>query len=404
MKKILFLTFNYPYGHFGPSDLCSTKIMDALVKTGKFEVHNVSYSGTKKSYADINGVHLHMLGFPEKQHKRPDWLIRLLLLLKTPIYPYTQPLISKKVYRACVPVLQKENFDLVIAQCNPEESLRVGVWLKKNNLANKLVVIFWDSIYGKLPRRVIPKRFALRRQYKSENEIAKYTDVLISLYPLRAFHEEYGDVPNAIGKREYLGIPSVIRPEFRGESNYKYVIKQDEINCLYSGTIFRREYVTYLVELLNRTTIAERINLIFFCRGVGETDFEECRKNFRGTIQSSGWIPLNDLLSLYPMVDYFLSFPGNPTAIRSKVYEYMSYGKPLILLYDDDNDVNVSTFSKYPACIALDERCAVDGNAKKIEPYIIDNKKMQIPFEDVEELFPRDTVSYYVKLIDKIVR
>lgn len=40
MKKILFLSFSYPYGHFGPSDQCTMKIMDALVRTGKFEVHN----------------------------------------------------------------------------------------------------------------------------------------------------------------------------------------------------------------------------------------------------------------------------------------------------------------------------------------------------------------------------
>lgn len=403
MKKILFLAFNYPYGHFGPSDLCSTKIMDALVKTGKYEVHNISYSGTEKRYADINGVHLHMLGFPEKRHKRPDWLIRLLLLIKIPIYPYTQPLTNKKVYRACEPVLKKEHFDLVIAQCNSEENLCVGVWLKKNKLVNKLAVIFWDSIYGKLPRRVIPEGFAIRRQYKAENEIAKYADVLISLYPLRTFHEKYGDVPNATGKREYLGIPSVIRPEIRSGSNYKDVIKQDKINFLYSGTIFRREYVTYLVELLNKTTIAEKINLIFFSRGVSESDFDKCRKSFKGTIQTSGWIPLDDLLSLYPKIDYFMSFPGNPTAICSKVYEYMSYGKPLILLYDDNNDVNVSTFSKYPACIAIDERRAVDDNVEMTERYIIDSTNIQIPFEEVEELFPCDTVSAYIKLIDKII-
>ena len=51
MKKILFLSFAYPYGHFNPSDLCSTRIMKALVETGKYEVHCISCkSGTNNQY------------------------------------------------------------------------------------------------------------------------------------------------------------------------------------------------------------------------------------------------------------------------------------------------------------------------------------------------------------------
>ena len=400
MKKILFLAFNYPFGHFGPSDQCTTKIMQALSQTTQYEIHNVSYAGERQNYAIIDGVHIHKLGFPEKIHNRAKWLIRLLLVLKLPLYPFTKLFNCKKLYRACIPILKEDKYDIVVAQCNPEESVWAGTWLKKNGYANQLVVLFWDNIYGKLPRWMVLERFALRRQRKSENFIAKFADTLVSLYPIRDFHIKYGDVPNAIGKRVYLGIPSIAPPKPLHDSKYSYVIQNDKINILYSGTVFRSEYVAYLVELLNKTNCAEKINLIFFSRGVSVEDFSRFGNSFKGSIQTNGWIPIDELLALYSKMDYFLSFPGIPTAIRSKVFEYMSYGKPLLLLYDDDSDVNVSTFSRYPFCLSVDQRRSANDNSKIVETYLIENKGKYVNFNDVERLFPYDSISAYINLFN----
>jgi hypothetical protein len=404
MKKILFLSFEYPYGHFGASSQCSYRIMEAISQSKAYEVHNISYCGIKNNYRTIDGVQLHLLDFPERKRNCPRWIIQFFLFLKIPFFPFTKLFNCIKVYRACKSMLRNNSYDLVVAQCNPEESVWAGTWLKKNGYVDRLIVIFWDNVYGKLPRRVIPKGFALRRQRKAENEIAKYADSLVSLYPIKAFHEVYGDVPNAGMKRVYLGIPSITRPKAQGDSSYEHVIKLDKINILYSGTVFRKEYVSYFVDLLNRTSIADRINLIFFSQGVSDDVFAQFQKSFKGSVQYLGWIPINELLALYPKVDFFVSFPGVATAIRSKVYEYMSFGKPLILLFDDDNDVNVSTFSRYSAYIALDERQSVEENARRIEPYILGKLNVSIPFEEVEKVFPEDTAEAYVRLIEKLIQ
>lgn len=403
MSRILFLTFDYPYSHFGASDQCSVKLMEALSRSGKHEIHNISFDGKQKHYRDIKGVFLHILGFPEKMYSYPRWIIHLLLLLKLPFYPFTKYLHCRKTYHACVPILKKNHYDLVIAQCNPEESVWVGTWLKKAGLCSRIMVIFWDNIYGKLPRRFIPKQFAIHRQQIAENYIAKYADSIVSLYPLKTFHEKFGDVPNAARKRVYLGIPSIIRPYVFKESSFKNVIKDGMINMLFSGTVFRKEYVSYLIELINQTSVAEKVNLIFFCKGVDKEDLNTCQQLFKGTVFFSGWIPVEELLALYSRIDFFISFPGNPASICSKVYEYMSYGHPLILLYDDDTDVNVRTFSSYPAFIAVDERKNVTENSKAMERFIEQNKDTFVPFEKVEELFPYDSVSVYLQLIEEII-
>ena len=115
------------------------------------------------------------------------------------------------------------------------------------------------------------------------------------------------------------------------------------------------------------------------------------------------WIPVEQLLAIYPSVDFFISFPGNPTAIRSKVYDYMSYGKPIMLLYEDDQDVNVQTFSRYPASLSLDVRELANKNLYILERFFSESLGKEIPFETTEALFPDDSAKAYVSLIGKLL-
>lgn len=403
MKKILFLSFAYPYGHYNPSDQCSTRIMRALVDTGKYEVHNISCiskNDKPSSYPIIDGVTTHFLPFPEGKLFYTRWITHIRIFLLLPFYPIKHLWANWRYYRACKTFLKNTNYDLVIAQCNPEYSVIAGSLLKKNCYIDKLMVIFWDNFYGKLPRRFVPDSYAIRRQRKVESWIARYADSLVSLYPLKEFHEKYGDVNEAKGKRHYLGIPSIIQPTVNGESSYKDIIKEDMINILYSGTIFRAEYVKFLVHIMNETKYAKRINLIFFSRGVSESVFSELRASFKGTIHSSDWIPHKELLELYNHIDFFVSFPGLPSAIRSKVFEYMSYGKPLILLFDDVTDVNVTTFSRYPACLSVDDNTLTKDKVRAMESYLDEYRDKNIPFEQVLKLFPLDSARAYVDMID----
>lgn len=403
MNRILFLTYDYPYGHFGPSDNCSLRIMSALANTGKYEVHNISYSGNVANYPIDKGIITHSLPFPERKRSKSRLLIHLRLLVSIPIYPIVHLFSCYRLYRATRKLILGKHFELVVCQCNPEESLWTGTWLKKRGHIEKLMVIFWDNVYGKLPRRVIPQEFAICRQRKAESFVAKYADHLVSLYPIKAFHEKFGEIPQAIGKRTYLGIPSVICPKSLPVSNKREALVQGKINILYSGTIFRESYVEYLVDLLDTTPISKDINLIFFQRGISSSKWDEIKKKFKGSVYVSDWIPLEDLLALYPDVDFFMSYPGNPTSICSKLYEYVSYGKPLLILFDDDSDVNIATFSVYPVCCCIDVRRPIENHSFMVSGFIQANKGCCIPFEKTQSLFIKDSPYAYVNLIDNMM-
>ena len=402
-KKILFLSFNFPFGPFGPSTNCTARIMEALTKTGRYEIYNISYNGLINNYREINGINIETLPLqaPSVLCSRVKMVRRV--LHRFVFFPFTDYFFCRRVYRACKRLIADSQFDLVIAQCNPEESVWTGTWLKRAGIGKRLMVVFWDNIYGKMQFKFIPKRFAIWRQRKAENDIAKYSDLLVSLYPIKSFHEKFGDVSEAVSKRVYLGVPSIIRPRPLPESSYQDVIHPDKINILYSGTVFSFDYVRFVVDLFNESRFAKQINLIFFERGVDLNAIIAMRAEFQGGIEVNDWIPLNELLSVYPSVDFFMSFPGLLTAIRSKVYEYMSYGKPLLLLYDNDSDVNLKTFSRYPAYQAVDMRKPVSNQVQLIDSFIEINKKKIVPFEETELLFPDDSAQSYVRVIDALL-
>lgn len=405
MKKILFLSFPYPYAKFGPSTNCCVRIMKRLVESGKYEVHCFSYCDTygKKNFDEIPGVKLHIIPIKDPRRKESSrFMTHLKLFLKIPLYPFRFLISDFRHYRVCKKIIKKEQFDLVVSQCYSEQSMMTGVLLKKYGYIQKLMVIFWDNIYGMVPQRVIPKRFALQRQRVVESWIAKYADRLVSLYPIKQFHDKYGDVTSAKDKRVYLGIPSLIKPMQRPDSAFKDKIVDGKINVLYSGTIYNTEHLEYLIELLNTTSFAEKINFIVFCRGVGEEKADVLKKTFKGSLQIGGWIPLNDLMALYPLVDYFVSFPGNPNAIRSKVYEYMSYGKPILILYNNDSDVNKAVFSRYPASKMIDVRVPKNENTDGVNGFLAENHTL-IPFEITEELFRLDSPRAYFDEIERML-
>lgn len=405
MKKVLFLSFPYPYAKFGPSTNCSLRIMKCLVNSGRYEVHCCSYIGVdgKKNYEDVPQIVLHQIPIVDPRRKESSRLmVRIKRLLKLPIYPFRFLISDYHHYRVCREVLRKNQFDVVVSQCYSEQSLMTGVLLKKHGIAQKLMVIFWDDIYGMIPQKIIPKGFALRRQRKAESWIAKYADLLISLYPIKAFHEQYGDVPNAKGKRIYLGVPSLMPPQKVGESSYKHVIRNGKINILYSGTVYNMNHVEYFVRLLNKLENVSNINLILFSRGLSNDKASELKQMFHGSIQLSGWIPLNDLFALFPIVDCFVSFPGNPTSICSKVFEYMSYGKPVIVFYESDNDVNSKVFSKYSESLTVDLRKKISDNVTIVDDFM-SKKHNPVPFEITENLFKIDTPKIYLDKFDELL-
>lgn len=407
MKKILFLSFSYPYGHFGPSDNCTVRIMESLVRTGMYEVWDISYTPSNKdskpNYKTVEGVNLLYLPFAEKRTHHSYAIEHLLLLLKIPIYPLFSPISIWRHYKACKEILKNMQFDLVVSQCSPQDSVIVGTMLSMGGYIDKMMVLFWDNIYGRIPRKVIPKWFALYRSRKLENWIAKYANILVSPAPIKQFHDKYGEVEYGIGKRVYLEHPSIMPPMKNDVITVDKFVKHNKINVLYAGKVYHKEQLAYCIKLLGESSLAERINLILLTRGLSVADLDEMKKGFKGDVVMHGWIPIEELNAIYSKVDLCIAFSGYSTAVTSKVYEYMCYGIPILHFYDEDSDVTKYAISRFPFSLSLCIKNNDEKQLKSLNVFMNNCVGKKIPYEDVEKLFPDATGTAYVRVISGLV-
>lgn len=91
--------------------------------------------------------------------------------------------------------------------------------------------------------------------------------------------------------------------------------------------------------------ILNRCRLIFYSSGTGTKAVEECKQD---NIELYGWISRNELEEEYRKADVLVSIAEkNGKQMSSKIFDYMSFGKPIIHFYFSDDDVNVPWLNRY---------------------------------------------------------
>jgi hypothetical protein len=84
--------------------------------------------------------------------------------------------------------------------------------------------------------------------------------------------------------------------------------------------------------------------------------------------------------------------------ISSKIFEYMSTGKPVVHFYCRDDDPTLPYYEKYPAALLIDSRDETNENADKVASFLT-NPPDTVPFSQLEKLYPENKASYTVQVI-----
>ena len=93
----------------------------------------------------------------------------------------------------------------------------------------------------------------------------------------------------------------------------------------------------------------------------------------------------------------------NASLTPSKIFEYMSYGKPIISTFCVDNDTSAAYLRRYSCALLLDERDAdLDGAAERLRQFIFDNRYTLIPYGETEQRFYGNTPAAAVETLKKL--
>lgn len=417
MKKILFIMQWYPTVKSANS-ICDERIIESL-KKNKIEISCLTYKNYNQStYENINGVKVYRVKrgwlFNKYQKSRDQKginsriiktiryiILRIRQFLWIPIYPIIEPVITIKLIFKSRRLMKKEKFDLILAEHHGLDTLIAATVLKKENNKSLFIPILWDPLSGKEKPKYLRRTFFNKRIEKIEDFVFSYADKIIAMKSSESLLYKKNKNKPFYKKYVFLDIPRICRHDMNCKDiNF---IKKNMINIVFAGNLdgVNRNAVPIL-EYFNQCDIVSKLNMIFFCDGKGKQALSNYIKNFKGTIQVNNFISSNTLNQIYSNADFLLNIGGNnPSMVPSKIFEYMSYGKPIISTYYRDDDASILYLKRYPLSFCLDLR---KENYGQLNSFLSSNLETHISFDIVSSLFPENTGEAYGLLITKMLK
>lgn len=407
MKKILFVLAGF-YPNASANGICADKVMQKLISAG-FEVFCVCNQqiGTK-SEEIIRGVHvfripqLKYLLLYEKSRKKSE-LIRVCVSKIKKVIEFNRLHLSKRYfpisyktrfrnYMKTIDALYKQySIDAIIAINLPFDGVFAATKIKEKHNDIVFIPYFLDPFASSVRHKLIPDSIANKKALIAEKEVLEKANEII----VQNEHKGHFDFcySNEIkNKIIYLGAPLLTDLHNFNKSidtNHKYIIYAGVLDKVWRNPQF-------IFQVFNSI---KSLKLVMYVTG----DNGWVKKMAEGicNVEVKDPIPHEKLLGIMERASGFLNIGNSQLeAAPSKLFEYMSYCKPIISTYRVDADSSKKYMSQYPCGLLLDER----NQDYKVAADIIDNyflTQKRISFEEIRSIFWTNTPDAVVQCISK---
>lgn len=422
MKKVLFIIQSYPSNR-SANVLCDEKIMNTMRLTGQYDIHCLCYRFYGQPlYEELNGFKIHRVKRAKwwdlytyaRDRENDSLLCRIVVKLNRlymrvrqvcciPLYPNYEPLLARKMGSSAVRLQKHEAFDLVVAEHSGRDTLYAGQQLKKIFSAVKFIAILWDPLSGRDLAKYLPRSYAKHRVSKDEIILLNNADIIISLKSNEQYQVAHNSNKLFFRKIKFLDIPGIELRDIPYSQNS--FIKQNKINILYSGILsYPDRDPSILIKLLNESEYAPHIHLMFFCAGSAVPLAQKELKSFKGSYIIHPYIPKLSLDSIANQANILINIGGiNSRMVPSKIFEYMSLGKPIISTMQIDDDSSKPYLDKYPLSLIIDIRKNLQQSVREVDKFIKANSNSSIDYQVVKNLFPLNTPQAFLKVIEEIL-
>lgn len=418
-KKILFIIQSYP-SERSANVLCDEKIMLELIKNNIYDIHVLCYRYNFQCKEEkINGINVHRFSrgllwnlYTWARYQKNNFKIKLIFFidkillrikefLTIPIFPIYQPFAILLYYYHAYLLMKKEKFDFVVAEHNGLDTLITGYLLKKKFPKVKFMPIFWDALSVGIPVKYLPYWYSQCKRIKLEKKVLQVADKVIVMQS----HEQklkdlYFNTP-LWNKIKALDLPSFIKKEKTIEN----IKKSSTINFCFAGSLANRN-IELLASILAKINL-ENIKLLVVAQELYRPRINKLLKKCPNlNIHFQSYLPHEELLKLFEEVDVFVNLGvDSNTMVASKIFEYMSFCKPIIATYRRSDDANIPYLKKYPISFLIDEReTDISKQAIALQKFIEENIDKKVSYEEIAPLFYKNTPQAYVEEINKLLK
>lgn len=407
--KILYILGAYK-PRASANGICSENIIQGLVGDG----HEVTVISNRlfdcPEFVEDSGVKIHRIK-PRLYIRVTDWLVlnkeknsrvlnvigkavgvlnKLKMILSIPTWPFVSPLYCYRFYKKAAELQKKEHFDKVISVYTPIDCLYAGYKLKKKFPEIGYIPYFLDSLSGGYGPKYFSEEQIIKRGLKIERKIFSVAEKVVLMESSKAHHLKYNE--SFKNKLCFLDIPML-----KEQRLFEKTEKTNTVKFLFVGSVSSNvrnpdTLISALKEMKNKKIVCEFVGNIT-CKD----KFFALAESFGERLVFTDFINHEELAEKFAEADVLINI-GNlvSTMVPSKIFEYMSYGKPIISTFDIPGEPSKKYLEKYPLALLLSGEDSPERNAEKIESFISDRLGETVNFEELKKEFYLNTPQAFI--------
>lgn len=277
--------------------------------------------------------------------------------------------------------------DAIVPTVFPFETALAALAYKRENPKVSVFPYVFDDFVesGSLHILKVARFLKRNRHLKLEHEVLEEADAIIAMHPLRAYFESNFD-ERLFEKITFLEHPLLTRP-INGERQ----INVGALRLCYTGSLIQgvRE-PGYLLDLLGSIQQDIPIQADFYVMGNGADKVRTEKIGDMVEIRNCGRVQKAEADVAVRDSDILLNIGEiRGKQVSSKIFEYMSTGKPIIHLAYVEDDAVSNILAKYPLALCLLQvRSCFADNLRQVEAFILENRSKQLSFDEVKAIYP----------------
>lgn len=406
-RTFIFVTNNY-MPRPGGTGICVHFVARELLKRG-YTIYVISYDDEKGKerfiYEGINVIKVKtpffLKGRSAASRARRFFAYTCSLIAKL-LYIHKYPLRSYGLVRSykkeLINILNDNPYSTVVSTFTPIEAEVAVIAVK--GLYHNIKTVFYstDTLSNELSNAgVMSSNMRKRYGLRWEKKIFELYDLLLIMechknHYMQPLFNDYFD------KMKVVNFPLLNK----FEKSISNTIEKDDGKCLivYTGALYRQlrnpSYTCDLLKELNEETDIE-------VRFLGGGDCGEIISKYdnltKGHIKHLG-LQSHDIAAEYiSNADVLLSIGNKESPMMpSKIYEYMSTGKPIIHIYSWDKDPCLAPLERYNNALLIKE--TGDYSMQNIVSFI--KNRRVLDYSIIAELFKTSTPSYTADIIENL--
>lgn len=298
----------------------------------------------------------------------------------------------------------EEPIDVIIPFCFPMESVIAGMEFKKKHPKVKLMPYLFDPFVEShtLHRTTWNQKIKKKANTRIEEDMLSLSTKIFCASHLYSHFINYNCNSGLIISTEH---PLLKRNEII--TLHKNNLVSDKVILIYTGVFDR--YVRnpeYLLQIMcNILRKKYNAELHLYTYGNCSDIIDKYIKSANGKVVNHGYVTKKEANLAVAKSNILISV-GNIDNLQtpSKIFEYMSAGKPIVHFYTADDDVNKEILKNYPLCLCLkQDKALLEENTDKFIRFCEKNKDKTLNYDEVEKLYYYATPKYVADQIMKVI-